>query len=67
MTKIVNISLRDKNSFFDQNFIFESKMKKVYSHFVNVNFDFINVQNNFTYSFLISRRQKINIIIKYEI
>ena len=43
MTKIINISLRDKNPFFDRNFIFESKMKKVYSHFVNASFDFVNV------------------------
>ena len=51
--KIVNIFLRDKDSFFDRDFIFESKMKKMYFYFVNVNFDFINVQNDFAYSFLI--------------
>ena len=54
--KIVGISLRDKGSFFDRDFIFESKMKKVYFHFVNANFDFINVRNDFIYSFLISYR-----------
>ena len=67
ITKIVNIFLRDKNSLFDQDFIFESKMKKMYFHFVNVNFNFINVRNDFTYSFLIFYYQKINIITEYEI
>ena len=64
--KIINILLRDKDSFFNQKFIFKSKMKRVYSHFVNINFNFINIRNNFAYSFLIFHHQKINIIIKYE-
>ena len=63
----MSIFLRDKDSLFDRNFIFKSKMKKMYSHFMNASFDFINVQNDFTYSFLISHYQKINIIIKYKI
>ena len=67
MIKIVSIFLRDKNSFFDRDFIFKSKMKRIYFHFVNANFDFINIGNDFIYSLLISRRQKINIIIKYEV
>ena len=41
--EIVGISLRDKDPLFDRDFIFEPKMKKVYSHFVNANFNFINV------------------------
>ena len=67
MTKIVNIFLRDKGFFFDRDFIFKSKMKRVYFHFVNASFDFVNIRNNFTHSFLIFHHQKINIIIKYEI
>ena len=63
----MNIFLRDKDSFFDRDFIFKSKMKKVYSHFVNVSFNFINIRNDFTYSLLIFRYQKMNIIIKYEV
>ena len=42
-TKIVNISLRDKDSFLDRNFIFKLKIKKIYFYFVNANFDFVNV------------------------
>ena len=53
--KIVSISLRDKGFFFDRDFIFKSKMKKVYSYFVNASFDFVNVRNDFIYLFLISR------------
>ena len=64
--KIVNIFLRDKDPLFDRDFIFESKMKKVYSHFVNISFNFINVRNDFIYSFLIFHYQKISIIIKYK-
>ena len=65
--KIVSIFLRDKGFFFNRDFIFKSKMKKMYSHFVNASFDFVNVRNDFIYSFLISHYQKMSIIIKYKI
>ena len=41
--KIINIFLRDKDSLLDRDFIFELKIKEVYFHFVNANFNFINV------------------------
>ena len=41
-------------------------MKSVYSHFVNVEFNFINVRNDDNSLFVISRYYKINSIIKYE-
>ena len=65
--RIVSIFLRDKDSLFDRDFIFKSKMKKMYSHFMNVSFNFVNVRNDFTHLFLIFYYQKMNIIIKYEI
>ena len=54
--EIISIFLRDKDFFFNRDFIFESEMKKIYFHFVNINFDFTNIQNDFAYSFLIFRR-----------
>ena len=67
ITKIVNISLRGKGLFFNRDFIFESKMKKIYFYFVNASFNFVNVRNDFAYSFLIFCYQKMSIVIKYEI
>ena len=47
MIEIISVSLRDKNSLFDRDFIFKLKMKKMYIYYENANFDFINVRNNF--------------------
>ena len=41
-------------------------MKDVYFHFVNVEFNFINVRNDDDSSFIIFRYYKIDSIIKYE-
>ena len=42
-------------------------MNNVYFHFVNVDFNFINVRNNNNFLFIIFRRYKIDSIMKYEI
>ena len=42
-------------------------MNNIYSHFINVDFNFINIRNNNDFSFIISHFYKINSIIKYEI
>ena len=42
-------------------------MKGVYSHFINVEFNFVNVRNDNDFLFVISRYYKIGSIIKYEI
>ena len=41
-------------------------MKGVYSYFVNVGFNFVNIRNDNDFSFIISRYYKINSIMKYE-
>ena len=55
MMKIINIFLYDKDFLLDRDFIFELKIKEMYFYFVNASFNFVNVRNNFIYSFLISR------------
>ena len=59
--------MKEKKSLSDYNFLFESQIKSVYSHFVNVEFNFVNVRNDNDFLFVISHYYKINLIIKYEI
>ena len=42
-------------------------MKNVYFYFINIEFNFVNIRNNNDFLFIISRRYKINSIMKYEI
>ena len=42
-------------------------MKSIYSHFINIKFNFINIRNDNDSLFIISRYYKINSIMKYEI
>ena len=41
-------------------------MKNVYFHFINAEFNFVNVRNDNDSSFIISRHHKIDSIMKYE-
>ena len=50
----------------NRNFFLESQIKSVYSHFVNVKFNFVNVHNDNDFLFIISRYYKIDLIMKYE-
>ena len=47
-------------------FFFEPQIKGVYFHFVNVEFNFVNVRNDNDLLFIISRYYKIESIMKYE-
>ena len=42
-------------------------MKNIYSHFINIKFNFINIRNDNDSSFIIPHYYKINSIMKYEI
>ena len=42
-------------------------MKSVYSHFINIKFNFVNIRNDSDSLFIISYYYKINSIMKYEI
>ena len=42
-------------------------MKSVYSHFINIEFNFVNLRNDNDFLFIISHYHKINSIMKYEI
>ena len=42
-------------------------MKNIYSHFVNIEFNFVNIRNDNDFSFIIFRYHKIDSIMKYEI
>ena len=58
--------MKKKKSLLNYDFFFESQVKSVYFHFLNVEFNFINVRNDDDSSFIISRYYKINSIMKYE-
>ena len=58
--------MKKKRSLSNRDFLFESQMKSVYSHFVNAGFNFINIRNDNDSSFIISRYYKIDSIMKYE-
>ena len=58
--------MKKKKSLLNRDFFFESQMKGVYSHFVNVEFNFVNVYNDNDSSFIIFRYYKIDLIMKYE-
>ena len=60
------IFLKEKKSLLNRDFLFESQMKSVYFHFINAEFNFINVYNDNDSSFIISRYYKIDSIMKYE-
>ena len=64
--KTIIVSLKEKRSLLNRDFLFESQMKNVYSHFVNAKFNFINIRNDNDFSFVIFHHYKINSIIKYE-
>ena len=59
--------MKKKKSLSNRDFLFELKIKNIYSHFINIEFNFINVRNDNDFSFIISRYYKINLIMKYEI
>ena len=58
--------MKEKESLSNRDFLFESQIKGVYFHFVNVEFNFVNVYNDDDSLFVISRYYKIDLIIKYE-
>ena len=64
--EIVKVFLRDKKLLLDYNFLFELLINKVYTHLINMNFNFIIMRNNKILSLIISRYYRINSIIKYE-
>ena len=59
--------MKKKKSLLNRDFIFESQIENVYSHFVNVEFNFINVRNDNDSLFIISRYYKIGFIMKYQV
>ena len=59
--------MKRKKSLSNRDFLFELKMKNVYSHFINTKFNFVNIRNDNDFLFIISRYYKINSIMKYEI
>ena len=61
------VFLKRKKSLSNREFFFESQIKGVYSHFVNAEFNFINVHNDNDSLFVISRYNKIDSIMKYEV
>ena len=58
--------MKKKELLLNCDFLFEPQMKGVYFHFINVEFNFINVRNDNDSSFVIFRYYKINSIMKYE-
>ena len=58
--------MKKKKSLSNRDFLFESQIKGVYSHFVNVEFNFINIRNDNDFSFIIFRYYKIDSLMKYE-
>ena len=58
--------MKEKKPLSNYDFLFESQIKNVYSHFVNVEFNFVNVRNDDDSLFVISRYYKIDSIMKYE-
>ena len=67
LIKIIIVFLKRKKLLSNRDFFFESKMKSIYFHFINIKFNFINIRNNNDFLFIIFRRYKINLIMKYEI
>ena len=67
LIKIIIVFLKKKKSLSNRDFFFESQIKNVYFHFVNVEFNFVNVRNDNDSLFVISRYYKIDLIIKYEV
>ena len=63
----ITVSLKGKRSLSNHDFLFESKMKNIYFHFVDIKFNFVNVRNDSDSLFIISRYYKIDLIMKYEI
>ena len=51
--------MKKKRSLSNHDFLFKSKMKNIYFHFINIEFNFVNVYNDNDFSFIISRRYKI--------
>ena len=62
----VKVSLRDRKSLLDRNFLFESSINKVYIHLMNTNFNFVIVRNNRISPLVIPRYHRIDSIMKYE-
>ena len=65
--KFIITLLRDNYSLFNRDFLFKLKMNKVYIYFINFNFNIVIIRNNNTFSFIISRRYKIDFVIEYEV
>ena len=66
LIKTIIVFLKEKKSLSNRDFLFESQMKNVCSHFINVEFNFVNVRNDNDFLFVISRYYKIDSIMKYD-
>ena len=66
LIKTIIIFLKEKKSLLDRDFLFESQIKDVYFHFINVEFNFVNVYNDNDFSFIIFRYYKIDSIMEYK-
>ena len=58
--------MKEKKPLSNRDFLFEPQIKNVYFHFINVEFNFINVRNDDDSLFVISRYYEIDSIMKYE-
>lgn len=65
-TGTVVVLFRGKGFLLDRDFLFESEMNGVYTHFVDSTFDFVNVRNDTAFLFVIPRYHRIESVIKYE-
>ena len=63
---IIQIFLKSKAFLFNQDFLFKSKIQNVYIYLIDTNFNFVFIRNDIDSFFIISRKYKIDSIIKYE-
>lgn len=66
-TARVIVSVKEKDSLSERDFIFESKLKEVYTYFVDFKLSFVSIKNEEFKSMIISRNQSLNKIIEYSL
>jgi len=63
---LIFVILKEKKDLLKRDFLFELTILKIYTYFVNFEFEFINIRNNKNVSLKLSNCCRINCIVKYK-
>ena len=66
-TTTIFVALKGKSNLSKRDFFFEFSIFEIYAHFVNARIHFVNVRNDKNISIYLFERQRVEIMVKYEV